>query len=441
MKLSTELPELECVCRSLCEYFDVERIEKESKYCNFIQKQKKMTGMAFFCICIMQGFAASLGTMCGGLKGFSIDMCEQSLNERFTNKAVAFIKRMFSQMLELEISKDVPLNFLSKFSGIIIQDATTINLPAVMAPIFKGSGGNAGKSSVKVDFQMDIQGCMYQMDIRAGVSSDNKLSVGYIKKGALYIRDLGYFNIPFFKIIIESGAYFLSRLKSNSAVYEDIKGKKLIDLHALSQKMAPNDTLRMEVFIGRRKYVPVLLILQKLPAQVIAVKRERAKKDHHRRMTKMTKEQEMWLETNSYITNIPGCWFDALTIIKIYSIRWQIEIMFKAWKSIFKIGEVGKMNSNRVLCMLYGRLTWILLQMKVLNVFKKNIYGVSQKEVSELRGFRQLEEHKNELMEAIKSGLSETWHILIKKMFDLIQSFAIKRRRKKLALFYIIEFQ
>ena len=86
------------------------------------------------------------------------------------------------------------------------------------------------------------------------------------------------FNIPFFKIIIESGAYFLSRLKSNSAVYEDIKGKKLIDLHALSQKMAPNDTLRMEVFIGRRKYDPVLLILQKLPAQVIAVKRERAKK-------------------------------------------------------------------------------------------------------------------------------------------------------------------
>ena len=129
-----------------------------------------MTGMAFFCICIMQGFAASLGTMCGGLKGFSIDMCEQSLNERFTNKAVAFIKRMFSQMLELEISKDVPLNFLSKFSGIIIQDATTINLPALMASLFKGSGGNAGKSSVKIDFQMDIQGSIYKMDIRAGAS-------------------------------------------------------------------------------------------------------------------------------------------------------------------------------------------------------------------------------------------------------------------------------
>lgn len=430
MKFSGELPEIATIVDTLCGYFDEKRIEQEAKAAKFIQSPRKLTGIGFFCVCIMQGFGCSLNLMCGTLKGFSISICEQSLNERFTDSAVAFIKRLFEQMLQIELSKCVPMDFLPKFTGVFIQDSTVINLPDAMSPMFKGSGGSSGKSSVKVDFVMDAQGTACHMDIRGGTSSDNAQGVKNAQKGALYIRDLGYFNIPFFRLIIEAGAYFLSRLKSKSIIYGDSKGKTVIDIFELTQKMKADETLCLPVFIGSRKFVPVFLVVQKLPPQVIALKIARAKKDHHRRMTQMTKEHIAWCGFNSYVTNIPPSWFDALTIIQIYGIRWQIEIIFKVWKSIFKIGDVGKINGNRVLCMLYGRLTWILLQMKVFRLFKKNIYGVSQKEVSELGAFKQMDEYKHGFKMAIKSGAAEVWQQLILFLFDLIQDFAIKKKRR-----------
>jgi O-antigen/teichoic acid export membrane protein len=92
---------------------------------------------------------------------------------------------------------------------------------------------------------------------------------------------------------------------------------------------------------------------------------------------------------------------------------------------------LGKMIANRALCMLYGRLIWVLLQMKVFRVYEMTIYGVSEKEVSELSAFKQMDEYKDEFKKAIKSGIAEVWHDLISFLFGLIQDFAIKKKRKK----------
>lgn len=431
MKFPEDLPNITTIVDTLSDYFDKDRIEEEAKDTKFIQTPRQLTGMAFFSICIMQGFGSSLDLMCGALSSFSINMCGQSLNERFSTTGVAFMKRMFEQMLQMELSQTVSMDFLSKFSGVFIQDSTVIKLPDAMACLFKGAGGNASQASAKVDLQLDVQGAACHMEIRSGTSSDNSQTVKSPKKGALYIRDLGYFNLTFFIAMSESGAYFLSRLKAKTGVYSDIDRKKAIDLGAIAKKMKADEIVQMPVFLGGRKYIPVFLILQKLPPQIISIKVERAKKDYARRGDKMTKESLEWCEFNSYFTNIPMGWFSALTIIQIYGIRWQIEIMFKVWKSIFRLGEVGKVKADRALCMLYGRLIWILLQMKIFRVYKMTIYGVSQKEVSELSGFKQMEEYKAEFRIAIKSGLAGVWHALIRFLFGLIQDFAIKKRRKK----------
>ena len=42
MKFSEEIPEIDTIIGSLCHYFDKERIEKEAKDTNFIQKEKNL---------------------------------------------------------------------------------------------------------------------------------------------------------------------------------------------------------------------------------------------------------------------------------------------------------------------------------------------------------------------------------------------------------------
>ncbi len=45
----------------------------------------------------------------------------------------------------------------------------------------------------------------------------------------------------------------------------------------------------------------------------------------------------------------------------LYSLRWQIEILFKTWKSFFEIDECKNIKRERLEYHLYGQLLGILL--------------------------------------------------------------------------------
>ncbi|MBM7540789.1 transposase [Amphibacillus cookii] len=60
-------------------------------------------------------------------------------------------------------------------------------------------------------------------------------------------------------------------------------------------------------------------------------------------------------------TNITRQQLDMQALYPIYSLRWQVEILFKTWKSLFDIDKVRAMNPERFECHLYGTLIHILL--------------------------------------------------------------------------------
>lgn len=52
---------------------------------------------------------------------------------------------------------------------------------------------------------------------------------------------------------------------------------------------------------------------------------------------------------------------DVEQVYNLYKIRWQIELMFKIWKSIVNIHVVHKMKPCRLKCYLYSKFVWILI--------------------------------------------------------------------------------
>jgi IS4 transposase len=88
-----------------------------------------------------------------------------------------------------------------------------------------------------------------------------------------------------------------------------------------------------------------------------------------------------WLQYNIFITNVEASVLSAPEIAEAYKVRWQIEILFKSWKSGFKLQRIlhhGCTNIHRVNATIYLLLMFICLvmqkvYMKYYRCIKKNM--------------------------------------------------------------------
>ncbi|MGL6106311.1 MAG: IS4 family transposase, partial [Romboutsia sp.] len=118
---------------------------------------------------------------------------------------------------------------------------------------------------------------------------------------------------------------------------------------------------------------------------------------------------------------------------------WQIEIMFKVWKSIFKISHVKKVKMERFKCFLYGRLISLLLSSSIVFTAKNIIMDEDDKEISEIKSFGALAQYLPKLAHEIFKGELCIIRIL-KRIILNFKRFSIKSRKKhKKTVFDILE--
>lgn len=107
----------------------------------------------------------SLPGMCDVLRKMNpeADMSPQALCERINSAgAVDYL----CEVLRLAVEKDLGIDresfspeALASFNRVLIEDSTwmTLNLNEKLAGDFKGSGGNASKAALKIDFILDLK--------------------------------------------------------------------------------------------------------------------------------------------------------------------------------------------------------------------------------------------------------------------------------------------
>ncbi|WPC42709.1 transposase [Clostridium sp. JS66] len=88
-----------------------------------------------------------------------------------------------------------------------------------------------------------------------------------------------------------------------------------------------------------------------------------------------------------YVTNAPAHILSTEIIHEIYSLRWQVEIMFKIWKSIFQIHLSKPVKIERFNCHLYGKFIAVLLSTVVVFTYRDDVYYEYSKQLSEYKAF------------------------------------------------------
>lgn len=310
---------------------------------------------------------------------FGVFKSKAGLNMRFNETSVTFVKSVFTEVLSSQIEHPCFSDkFLSDFKQLRIKDSTKIVLPECLQSYFKGCGGDSGKSSVSIQYKYDFKtGKILDVDLTDGIRNDHvdaKSKVENINDGDFVLRDLGYLSSDVLLQMIKQQAFFVSRLNANIAVFY-CKGERFSFTKTYeSMKSNGLTNLDIEVFIGKGKLVPIRMVLSIVPETVYEKRIRKIESKSSRKGYKTSMETKIRNRFTIFITNIDSTKASLNDIVLLYRLRWQVELCFKHWKSIYKIDDIPKMKKERFLCLLYAKLIVIVLNQQLIFGLRNLLY-------------------------------------------------------------------
>ena len=258
----------------------------------------------------------------------------------------------------------------------------------------------------------------------------------HVDKNDLVIRDLGYFSIDSLFEITNKSAYYLSRFKKGVNVYlsndKDSLPINLVDY--LNKYYEDQSVIDLNVYIGAKK-LGVRLIAYKLPEEIVNERRRKAKKNAKKKGKQLSEEYLKWLSFGIFITNVCRSVWDSKIIGTIYRLRWEIELIFKNWKSLLNIEILKGTVNERIQCILYGRLIIIVIMTMIYSYISWYTTKYYKKEVSFYKIINWLK-RMNRLEKAIYNN---ELNILLKKIEKDSSSILCKQKRKRKTIQQLIQ--
>lgn len=340
-----------------------------------------------------------------------VDISGQGIDQRFNEGSQKYIQGMIGEQLSSQVSHSIETDLFKHFTRVNIKDSTKFDLFKTLSEKLPGFGGCASKAGVCIQYEFDVKsGEVNDLSIHPAKRPDNKdaiQTIGLVREGDLTIRDLGYFAVDYFKKIEKAEAFFLSRLNTKILVYQKKEDKlKELDFEKVYQMMIAGNIKRLDqkVYIGEKEKFPVRLIIELVPDEVVASRMQRVDKYNKKKGRQTGEEYKKRARFSLFITNITEGMLDVEAIIKIYRIRWQIELIFKTWKSVFGLNNIGQMKYERFICILNTRLLLILVNWEMFMVERAYQYKQTGKLLSIQKCMQTLKNNSAKLRIILTSG-------------------------------------
>jgi hypothetical protein len=253
---------------------------------------------------------------------------------------------------------------LTRFSAVLVDDSSVIGLPDALAAVWQGCGDAIGGhlAALKLAVRVDLRtGTLHTLALEAGRVADraSTLQRQAVPVGALRLADLGYFAVGRLREIAAQQGFFFSRLHAATAVYQPTGGR--LELASwLRQQATP--TLDQGVLLGAQERLAARLLAWAVPQEVADQRRRRLREEARRRGRTVRAATLALADWTILVTNIPP---DRLSVDEapvLVRVRWQIELLFKLWKSAAQIDNWRTTKPWRILCEVYAKLIGVLIQ-------------------------------------------------------------------------------
>lgn len=347
--------------------------DEAARQARFIQRQRKLTGPIFVQTLVfgwLHNPQAPLEDLADLATDLGADLTPQALDQRFTLAATQCLAHVLTAALHRMVTaQPLALPLLQRFQGVYLFDTTTVSLPAELAILFPGCGGSTpavGQAALKCHVGLELTSGALELALGAGRQPDvtSELAQGPLPPGALRLADRGFFDLTQLHEYDAAGVFWISRIPARTVVYDTTGTKQAV---TALLRACREDRLDVEVEVGAEARLRCRLVALRLPPHVVKKRRERLLKQAKKKGRSVSADQLTMCQWNVYITNVPATLLNLEEIWVLTRSRWQIELLFKLWKSHGGLDQSNGTRACRVLCEVYAKLIgmvirhWVLL--------------------------------------------------------------------------------
>jgi len=246
-------------------------------------------------------------------KAFYNQLLKPSSPEFFRTSLCHIMSQLTMKVLGFEAGQA-----FREFQRLVIQDGSSFALHDALAHVFPGRFNTVKPAAVELHCTMDL---LRDAPITIALSPDTDSEHAYLPapdslQGAVFLADRGYLDLAYLRDIDCHGGFFIVRGKAGlnprviTAFREDgerLKSCQDRDLKAIVSKFPKRQRAELEV--------EWLIDGEPFRLRVIV------------RWNPETKSFDYLL------TNLPKSRYDINMICLGYKLRWQVELLFKEWKS------------------------------------------------------------------------------------------------------------
>src|SRR5271170_4988731 len=302
-------------------------LDEIARRCRFVQRQRTVTACGVFW---------ALMTTLGGQRTQYISDVLRSLNaqqgwslrykpfwDRLAKRAFcAFMKTLFQHLcreMTMRVVESKTGSVASHFSDILMDDGSSFALAAGLRKIFPGRFTKQDPAGVELHAHMSLlSGNVQQVTLAPDKDAERQFlpPAASLPRHSLSLRDRGYVDISYFEKLAEREAYLICRspLAINPTIVEVLSG--------LPKKFGKR-------WVGKRLQDLRQKKLRRDLDLLVSWPRKGGKTFELRLCIRYVAEKKSW---TWLLTNLPRT-FSADSVGQLYRLRWQIELLFKDWKS------------------------------------------------------------------------------------------------------------
>ncbi|MCE5293298.1 MAG: IS4 family transposase [Chlamydiales bacterium] len=237
-------------------------------------------------------------------------------------------------------------------------DATTVKEPGATGSLWR-IHYSVSLPSLSCDF--------FKLTETKGAGTGESFKQFPVNSGDYILADRGYSTPSGVEYVTEQGAYVTVRVNTASLPLQTLEGKPFGLLKKLGTLQCTHSSGSWPAIThekGSHKTQGRICAIRK-SEEAIQIAHDKLKRNASKKGTKLQPETLEYAKYVILFTTFPENNFSCEEVLEWYRMRWQVELVFKRFKSLAELGHLPKYDDDSSKAWLYGKLLVALLAEKL----------------------------------------------------------------------------